>query len=79
MAWSGQPVIVEETIRKLHPDNPRLQRLRDEDRIVVSEPLADLPGVWQEIPESTVLVVQPGPDAQQEFNPRFEPAEPALS
>jgi predicted glutamine amidotransferase len=68
-----------QTIRKLHPDNPRLQRLRDEDRIVVSEPLADLPGVWQEIPESTVLVVQPGPDAQQEFHPRFEPAEPALS
>ena len=64
-----------ESVRKLHPDNPRLQRLRDEDRIVVSEPLADLPGVWQEIPESTVLVVQPGPDEQI----AFEPAQPALS
>jgi predicted glutamine amidotransferase len=66
-------------VRELHPENPRLQRLRDEDRIVVSEPLADLPGVWQEIPESTVLVVQPGPDEQHEFHPRFEPAQPALS
>jgi predicted glutamine amidotransferase len=66
-------------VRELPPENPRLQRLRDEDRIVVSEPLADLPGVWQEIPESTVLVVQPGPDEQHEFHPRFEPAQPALS
>ena len=66
-------------IRELHPENPRLQRLRDEDRVVVSEPLSDLPGLWQEIPESTVLVVQPGPDEQHSFNPRFEPAQPALS
>jgi predicted glutamine amidotransferase len=66
-------------IRQLHPENPRLQRLRDEDRIVVSEPIADLPGVWEAIPESTVLLVQPGPDEQYEFHPRFEPAEPALS
>ena len=34
----------------------------EEDRIVVSEPIADLEGVWHEIPESTVLIVQPGPD-----------------
>ena len=61
-------------IRELHPDDPRMQRLRDEDRVVVSEPSSDLPGVWREIPESTVLVVQPGPDEQHAFNPRFEPA-----
>ena len=53
----------------LHPENPRLQRLRDEDRVVVSEPLADLPGVWDEIPESTVLIVQPGDDEQRPFRP----------
>jgi glutamine amidotransferase len=62
------------SIRALHPENPRLQRLHDEDRVVVSEPTSDLPGVWQEIPESTVLVIQPGPDEQRPFNPRFEPA-----
>jgi predicted glutamine amidotransferase len=62
-------------IRQLHPENPQLQRLRDEDRIVVSEPISDLPGLWNEIPESTVLVVQPGPDEQRPFRPRFEPAE----
>ena len=36
----------------LYPDNPRFQRLTDEDRLIVSEPFSDLPGVWQEIPEA---------------------------
>jgi predicted glutamine amidotransferase len=57
-------------IRKLHPDNERLQQLQDEDRVVVSEPLADLKGVWEEIEESTVLVVQPGPDEHRPFRPQ---------
>jgi predicted glutamine amidotransferase len=59
-------------IRRLYPDNAQLQRLRDEDRVVVSEPLADLPGVWEEIPESSVLIVQPGPDEHRPFRPRVE-------
>ena len=62
------------SIRQLHPDNPRLQRLLDEDRVVVSEPLADLPGIWKEIPESSVLVVQPGEDELRDFTPHYEPA-----
>jgi glutamine amidotransferase len=62
-------------VHALYPDHERLQRIRDEDRIVVSEPLADLPGVWHEIPESTVLLVQPGPDEQRPFQPRYEPAQ----
>jgi predicted glutamine amidotransferase len=57
-------------IRRLHPENPRLQRLTDEDRIVVSEPLADLPGVWVEIPESSAFIVQPGSDESRPFRPR---------
>jgi predicted glutamine amidotransferase len=59
-----------ESVRRLHPDNARLQRVRDEDRLVVSEPFSDLPGLWNEIPESTVLVVQPGADEQLPFTPR---------
>jgi predicted glutamine amidotransferase len=58
------------SVRRLHPENARLQRVRDEDRLVVSEPFSDLPGVWNEIPESTVLIVQPGADEQRPFRPR---------
>jgi predicted glutamine amidotransferase len=61
-------------IRALHPENPTLQRLKDEDRIVVSEPISDLPGLWEEIDEATVLVVQPGADDHRPFRPRYEPA-----
>ena len=57
-------------IRRLHPDNERLQRLQDEDRVVVSEPLSDLPGLWESIPESSVLIIQPGADEHREFRPR---------
>ena len=57
-------------IREMYPDNERLQRLQDEDRVVVSEPLADLKGVWDGIEESTVLVVQPGPDEHRPFRPQ---------
>jgi predicted glutamine amidotransferase len=51
-----------ESLRRLHPDNPRLQRLHDGDRLVVSEPFSDLPGAWHEIPPSTALLVDPGGD-----------------
>jgi glutamine amidotransferase len=61
-------------IKELNLDNPRLARMRDEDRLIVSEPLADLPGVWAEIPEATVMIVQPGPDEARPFEPRYEPA-----
>jgi predicted glutamine amidotransferase len=61
-------------VRELHIDNPRLAQLKDEDRVIVSEPLADLPGVWAEIPESTVMIIQPGPDESRSFEPRYEPS-----
>jgi predicted glutamine amidotransferase len=61
-----------QTLRALHPENERLQRVRDEDRLVVSEPFAELPGVWQEIPEASVLIVQPGEDELRPFRPHFE-------
>ncbi|GAA3688540.1 class II glutamine amidotransferase [Arthrobacter ginkgonis] len=48
------------TLRVQYPDNPMLHGLSDDTRIVVSEPLGDLQGAWQEIPESTCVVVQGG-------------------
>ena len=61
------------SVRALHPDNARLQRMTDEDRVVVSEPVSDLPGAWREVPESTALIIQRGPDEQREFHPRRPP------
>ena len=49
-----------------------LGRVREEDRLVVSEPFSDLPGLWVEIPEATALVVQPGDDVQVPFRPRVD-------
>jgi hypothetical protein len=44
--------------------------MSDEARAIVSEPLADLPGLWREVPPSTAVIVQPGDDAQVPFTPR---------
>jgi glutamine amidotransferase len=41
-----------------------------EDRVIVSEPVSDLPGAWREVPESTALIIQRGPDQQQPFRAR---------
>ena len=49
-----------ETIRRLHPENPRFQRLTPDDRLIVSEPFSDLPGLWQEIPQGTAVTVRRG-------------------
>ena len=58
-------------LKQLHPENPRLQLLRDEDRLVVSEPFTDLPGAWHEIQESTAVIVWPGGKHEKlPFQPR---------
>jgi predicted glutamine amidotransferase len=57
-------------LRNLYPDRPRLQEVSDESRIIVSEPLGDLPGVWNEVPESSYGVVREGDDELRPFRPR---------
>lgn len=37
-------------LRELYPDDPVIAQLADDDRLVVSEPLRDLPGAWNELP-----------------------------
>jgi predicted glutamine amidotransferase len=60
-----------DSIRRLHPDNPRFQRLSADDRLIVSEPFSDLPGVWREIPESTAVMVRHGGVLEERpFQPR---------
>jgi predicted glutamine amidotransferase len=59
------------TVRKLHPERHRFQEVSDETRIVVSEPLGDLPGAWNEVPESSYGVVQDGEDELLPFRPVY--------
>ncbi len=58
------------TLRAQYPDNPVLHGLSDETRIVVSEPLGDLAGAWNEVPEASWGVVQEGQDELHSFVPR---------
>jgi predicted glutamine amidotransferase len=59
------------TVRKLHPDLTLLQEVSDESRIIVSEPLGDLSGAWNEVPESSYGVVQDGEDELRPFQPAY--------
>ena len=59
-----------DALRKLYPDNVMLAGLDEEDRLIVSEPLGDLPGVWNEVPESSWGCVKPGPDEIGQFEPK---------
>ncbi|MFJ8011460.1 class II glutamine amidotransferase [Streptomyces sp. NPDC096339] len=49
-----------ETVRRLYPDVDYLSNVSDTSRIVVSEPLGDLPGVWNELPEASYTVIPAG-------------------
>jgi glutamine amidotransferase len=65
-----------ESVRRLHPDNPRFQRLSPDDRMIVSEPFSDLPGLWHEIPPSTAVTVRRGGVLEEKA---FHPATVALT
>jgi hypothetical protein len=58
-----------DTLRQIYPENPVFRELDVESRLVVSEPLGDLPGAWNEVPESSYGVVQPGDDELHAFAP----------
>ena len=60
-----------DSLRRLHPENPRFQEMREDDRLIVSEPFSDLPGVWNEVPPSTAVAVHPdGALEERPFQPR---------
>src|SRR6187551_1173643 len=58
-----------DALKALYPESDELASLSDETRVVVSEPLGDLPGAWNEAPESHVGIVQPGIDELRPFSP----------
>jgi len=59
-------------LHQLYPEDRRLRGLSAETRLVVSEPLGDLQGAWQPVPESSWGVIRKGEDELG----RFEPALP---
>jgi predicted glutamine amidotransferase len=51
-----------DTVKRLHPE--RQVRVKEGDRLIVSEPVIDLPGAWHEIPESTAAIVPYGGEVE---------------
>ena len=58
-----------DTLREQHPEVAVLRELSDESRLVVSEPLGDLAGAWNEVPESHYGLIQEGQDELLPFRP----------
>jgi len=57
-------------LKAQYPEMPELQALSDDARAVVSEPLGDLVGAWNEVPEASVGIVHGGEDELRPFTPR---------
>jgi glutamine amidotransferase len=67
-----------DTVRSLYPGNQRMQRLGHDDRVIVSEPFSDLPGVWHEIPPATAVTLRRGGVMEKEpFQP--SPVSPSVA
>jgi predicted glutamine amidotransferase len=60
-------------VRRLYPELDVLDRLGDDTRFIVSEPLRDLPGAWDEVPEASWALIR---GADQDSRP-FQPVVPA--
>ncbi|WP_153100196.1 class II glutamine amidotransferase [Paraburkholderia hayleyella] len=58
-------------LHALYPDDERIKAAGDDALLVLSEPLIDLPGWWQEIPESTVVIARGGAIEQRPFTPHL--------
>jgi glutamine amidotransferase len=57
------------TLRDQYPDNPLFHEVSDAARLIVSEPLGDLAGAWNEVPESSYGVIHRGDDELHPFTP----------
>ena len=57
------------TLRAIYPEIELFREEGAESRLVVSEPLGELPGAWNEVPESSYGVIQSGRDELHPFTP----------
>ncbi|WIB79175.1 class II glutamine amidotransferase [Curtobacterium sp. MCPF17_002] len=60
-------------VRQLYPEIERLAHLPENARVVLSEPLVALPGVWREVPAGSVLRMSAGSGVDEQ---PFEPVAP---
>jgi glutamine amidotransferase len=67
------------TLRKMYPDRELFKEFSADARLIVSEPLGDVPGVWNEVPESTYSIVAQGHDEMRPFRPRAPKVAVAVS
>jgi predicted glutamine amidotransferase len=59
-----------ETLRELYPDRAVVREVSEDTRLIVSEPIGNLPGAWHEVPESSYGVVGRGEDSLSPFKVR---------
>jgi len=57
------------TLREQYPDREILREVSDDARLVVSEPIGDLPGAWIEMPEASYGIVSKAGDQLLSFAP----------
>jgi glutamine amidotransferase len=62
------------TLRKLYPERQLFKEVSENARLIVSEPLGDVAGVWNEVPESSWGVVGPDRDEIRPFQPKVPSA-----
>jgi predicted glutamine amidotransferase len=62
------------TLRKLYPERKELREFSDDARLIVSEPLGDVAGVWNEVPESTYAHVGADHADLRPFQPKAPPS-----
>jgi glutamine amidotransferase len=65
------------TLRQLYPESQVLHEMSEDARLIVSEPIGDLPGAWHEVPESSYGVV--GEDEDQIRPLRVKPPVTAVA
>ena len=58
------------TLREQYPDREILREVSDDTRLVVSEPIGDLPGAWIEMPEASYGIVSRTGDQLLPFAPK---------
>lgn len=56
-------------LRELYPDDPQIAALDEDAFLLLSEPLSEMPGAWEEVPEATAIIAGRGDVAHYPFEP----------